>query len=392
MTRFSPRAAAVVLAGAIAFLDLYSPQAVLPLVAAELGASIAETSLTITASTLAVALVAPVIGALADRFGRKRMIVIGAFGLVIPILFGARAESIETLIAWRFVQGLFMPAVFAGIVAYIGEEWPAEAVPPITSLYVSGAVAGGFTGRFVSGLVAEHFGWRAAFDAVAALVLLSALLVFVWLPRERKGQAAPIALFGTLMAHLRNPRLVATYAVGFCVLFSQVATFTYVNFHLAAPPFNLSPAELGTIFVIYLVGMVVTPIAGRFTRRLGRRLSIASALAAGGVGLALTLVPSLTAVILGLTLSSTAIFVAQATATSYIPTVITIGRSAAVGLYLTFYYIGGSAGAIAPSPAFHFAGWDGAVALILVVQGCAIALAWRAWRPEYQTPTHEAAA
>ena len=63
------------------------------------------------------------------------------------------------------------------------------------------------------------------------------------LPRRR-------ARGGSLARLLRNRQLVATYAVGFCVLFTQVAMFTYVTFHLAAPPFGLSTAALGWLFVV----------------------------------------------------------------------------------------------------------------------------------------------
>ena len=57
-----------------------------------------------------------------------------------------------------------------------------------------------------------------------------------------------------MLGHLRNPRLLAIYAVGFGTLFNFVALFTYVSFVLAAPPFNLSPTLLGAIFVTYLRG------------------------------------------------------------------------------------------------------------------------------------------
>ena len=66
-----------------------------------------------------------------------------------------------------------------------------------------------------------------------------------------------------MLAHLRNPKLLATYAVGFGVLFNFIATFTYLSFHLAAPPFNRSPAFLGSIFVVYLVGSVASLYLGR---------------------------------------------------------------------------------------------------------------------------------
>src|SRR3546814_10530569 len=97
--------------------------------------------------------------------------------------------------------------------------------------------------------------------------------------------------------HLGNRRLVATYAIGFAVLFSLVATFTYVNFHLAAPPFRLSPAALGAVFTVYLVGVVVTPLSGTWIRRFGRRATVAAGIACSVTGLLMTLIPTLPVVI-----------------------------------------------------------------------------------------------
>ena len=62
-----------------------------------------------------------------------------------------------------------------------------------------------------------------------------------------------------MLHHFRNPRLLATFTVGFGMLFALVSTFTYVTFYLAAPPFNLSTAALSYLFAIYLIGLVVTP-------------------------------------------------------------------------------------------------------------------------------------
>src|SRR5476649_528861 len=65
-----------------------------------------------------------------------------------------------------------------------------------------------------------------------------------------------------MLAHFRNGQLVATYAVGFGVLFNFICTFTYVSFHLAAAPYNLSSSALGAIFVVYLVGAALSPWIG----------------------------------------------------------------------------------------------------------------------------------
>ena len=44
-------------------------------------------------------------------------------------------------------------------------------------------------------------------------------------------------------------------SVGFCVLFSQVAAFTYAGLHLGLPPFNLGPAALGTLYMVFLLAL-----------------------------------------------------------------------------------------------------------------------------------------
>ena len=96
----------------------------------------------------------------------------------------------------------------------------------------------------------------------------------------------------------------ATYAVGFGVLFNFIATFTFISFHLAAPPFNLSPAALGFIFTVYLVGTFIVPLVGQGVSRFGRRRFVIAILALWVLGILLTLVPSLIAVIVGLTLAA----------------------------------------------------------------------------------------
>src|ERR1019366_2505253 len=151
----------------------------------------------------------------------------------------ATATSYGQLLFWRFLQGVFTPGIFAVVIAYINEEWEAGA-GAATAAYVTGTVLGGFSGRLVSALVASHMSWRWAFVTLGTLNLLGAVAIRAWLPagrhftRTRRGPAS-----GAMLRHLSNPRLVATYVVAFCVLFSMLGTFTYINFYLAAPPFSL---------------------------------------------------------------------------------------------------------------------------------------------------------
>src|SRR6266545_3757699 len=133
------------------------------------------------------ALAAPFAGVVADRFGRKRVIVPAAFLLAVPTLLAATAGSFGQLLFWRFLQGVFTPGIFAVIIAYINEEWEAGA-GAATAAYVTGTVIGGFSGRALAALVATHAGWRWAFVALGTLNLLGAIAIRAWLPAGHRFQ------------------------------------------------------------------------------------------------------------------------------------------------------------------------------------------------------------
>jgi len=380
-SRVDLRRVAVALAGFTAFVNLYAPQSVLPLMSQEFAVGAVQISTALTASTLAVALTAPFCGAAADVLGRRRVIAVAMFALVLPSAMIGLAPDLPSLIAWRFVQGLVLPPIFVVTVAYIGEEWPAGQVVGITGTYLSATSFGGFFGRFATGVLADLADWRRAFLALAALTAVIAVAVALLLPKERRfvpseGLAAALR---QMLSHLRNPRLIATYAIGFGVLFSFMSIFTYVSFYLAAPPFNLSPTLLGTLFVTYLAGVAVTPLTGRLVARFGRRPLAVGVIAIWIAGLMLSLVPSIPLIVAALAICAGAGFLCQSLSTSFITVTARTGASSAVGVYVSCYYVGGSAGSVLPGFAWNAAGWPGCVVLTALVLVAMAAIVWAAW-------------
>jgi MFS transporter, YNFM family, putative membrane transport protein len=377
-----PSAFPLVLAGFTAFLDLYATQPLLPLLMRVFNTTHFAVSLTVTASTVAVALAAPVVGRLADVIGRKRVIVGSALALTVATGLAATSASLPQFIGWRFMQGLVTPGIFAITIAYVHDEWPASHVGRATAAYVSGTVIGGFCGRALVGLVAAAASWQVAFAVLAGANLAAAAMLAVWLPREARTASPRSRGHGQSIARLLgNRQLIATNAVGFCVLFTQVAMFSYVTFHLSAEPYSLSTAALGSLFVVYLVGAGVMPFAGRWIDARGHRAGLGSGMAMGATGALLTLVPWLPSIIVGLALVGTGVFIAQATASSYIGAVTREDRGLAVGLYSTFYYAGGSLGGALPALFWAAGGWTACVLLVMAVQGATVTLALRFWQP-----------
>src|SRR5262252_8649317 len=179
------RKIAIAATGFCTFLHLYSPQPLLPELAREFGVGPAEMSSVMTASAAAIALTAPFTGALADVIGRKRVITAAMLAVVIPMTLIALSTSLESMIVWRFLQGLLLPPIFAVAIAYVGDEWPTAQVPGVAGRYITGASIGGFAGRFVPGALADLIGWRSGFLTLAIMSLAGAIVVAVLLTRER---------------------------------------------------------------------------------------------------------------------------------------------------------------------------------------------------------------
>ena len=162
-----------------------------------------------------------------------------------------------------------------------------------------------------------------------------------------------------MLGHLRDPRLLAIYAVGFGALFNFVALFTYVNFVLAAPPFNLPPTLLGAIFVTYLAGSLALLWLGRAVARFGRRTLILGTIAVWACG-----ARSRSSFVWRSSSASqsrpAAASSRQATSTASVALTAESGRTSAIGLYATCFYIGGGFGATLPGLTWSAGGWTGA--------------------------------
>jgi YNFM family putative membrane transporter len=379
--RFSTAYFAIGLAGYCAFVNLYAPQAILPLLTREFGATAAEISTIITVSTLAVALTAPFTGTVADVLGRKRVIVAAMFVLIIPTVMVGLSNSLSAMIFWRAVQGLVLPPIFAVTVAYIGDEWPHQQATTAAGIYSSGSSLGGFTGRLFVGLLADLISWRAGFFLLGGIAFAGAIAVMILLPHERKFVRSEGLLTSgkQMLAHFRNRQLIATYAVGFGVLFNFICTFTYVSFHLAAPPYGLSASWLGAIFVVYLTGSLLTPWTGWAVGRFGRRRFMVRVIALWAAGIALTLAPSLPLIVLGLAICAGCGLLCQSISTGYVTITAKVGRSSAVGLYVSSFYVGGSFGAALGGLAWTYGAWPACVAMVVGMLSIQAAIVYFAW-------------
>jgi len=242
--------------------DLYLPA--LPMLARDLSATMGAAQLTMSALILAFGVSQLVWGPVADRFGRRPVLLSSLAVYALASVCAALAPSIGWLVLARVAQGATMSAAVVCARAMVRDLYEPYQGAHVMSRGLSGLGVIAICGPALGGVLATHLGWRAALAAVALAGV--AVLVFVWraLPetiRERNPRATHVApLAATARRVLAHPTFIAwtgltsaTYGGLFTVL--AASSFVYID------ALGLSPTAYGLTMgsgsLAYLAGTFV---------------------------------------------------------------------------------------------------------------------------------------
>lgn len=366
--------AALACAGVATFTQLYSLQAVLPLLADDLGISAADAGLSISAATLGLAAAVLPWAFLADRIGRVKAMTIAictatALGLLVPL-----APDLATLLVLRLLEGIALGGIPALAIAYLNEEVSRVHAAAAAGSYVAGTTVGGLAGRIVAGPFGELWGWRAATLAVSILAAAAAVAFLLLVPRARGFIASPAggvrSAFALLGRQLHHRRLLAIYLQAFLLMGGFVAVYNYLGFRLGAEPYSLPVSVVSLIFLAYLSGTVSSRWAGSLTPRFGRRTVLLSGTGLMMGGLAITMFSPLPVILAGLVIFTAGFFAAHSIASGWTGAIATTGRAQAASLYNLAYYLGSSVVGWAGGLLFQSLGWAALVWTVLALTAC----------------------
>lgn len=361
-------------AGVATFAQLYSPQAALPLISADLHIGAANAALVVSAATIGLAIGVIPWSVVADHIGRVRAMSIAVtaatvFGLLVPF-----ANSFPLLLTGRLFEGAMVGGVPAIAIAYLSEEIEPRHAARAAGTYVAGTSIGGLLGRLVAGPVAELTNWRIGIFAVAVICAIAAALFIGLVPKPRgfvprltSGPGTGGGILSRLAVNLTSPRILALYAQGLLLMGGFVALYNYLGFRLSAPPFSLPQTLISLLFLAYLAGTWSSAQAGVLAARFGRRPVLLIAIAGMVAGVLLTLSPVLVVVLIGLLVATGGFFAGHAVASGWTGTEAITGRAQASSLYNLFYYAGSSLFGWLGGVFFVTWGWAGTAAMITVL-------------------------
>jgi MFS transporter, DHA1 family, multidrug resistance protein len=242
--------------------DLYLPA--LPALTRDLGAAMASAQLTLSALILAFGLAQLFWGPVADRVGRRPVLLTGLVLYTAASLGSTLAGSIEQLVAWRVMQGAAMAAAVVCARAMVRDLYPPLEGARVMSLGLSGLGVIAILGPLAGGLATWAAGWRAALAVVTAIGVLTLLFVALRLPETlttlNPGATRLRPLLGAWRRIGRHRTFVAWTGLVSCTyggLFTMLAGSSFVYIGLL----GLSPAAYGLCMAAgsasYLAGTFV---------------------------------------------------------------------------------------------------------------------------------------
>jgi MFS transporter, YNFM family, putative membrane transport protein len=262
---------------------------IVPLIAIDLGVGLTQAAMLAPVFTLSYALGQPVIGPVADAFGKMRVIAVSLAVLATLLLLCALARRFDALLALRGLAGVAAGGVIPVAMAALADRVPMAGRQVALARLLSAMVLGQVAGSLLAGTIGEYIGWRATFVTSGSIAGLAALLTFVKLRPRALATRASLNVSSVLARYrevLANPlalRLYALVAVEGMAVFA-VFPFTAEILHGRGAD---GSAEAGIAIAIFgLGGLAYTLVAGPLVARLGpARMAVA-----GGILLCLVLV------------------------------------------------------------------------------------------------------
>ncbi|MGI2327911.1 MFS transporter [Planococcus sp. YIM B11945] len=352
------------------FANMYTVQPLLPLLADNFNVSVPVSSLALSLTIIGLIIGLIVLGFFSDRIGRRTFITYSLLGSAIPFFIIPFTDSFALFLLLRFVQGFALAGVPAAALAYISEEIDRKNMGFATALYISSNGLGGMLGRVFTGYLTDHYSWQTTFFVFSATGVVLFAAVFLLLPKSRHFVPSELSFAKDIEGfgfHLKNPALLVVFGLGAVLQVSFTGIWTYLPFHLEAPPYSMSLKAISYLFFAYGIGVIGSPIAGKAAEVFGLRTVRRTGVFILSFGIFLTLNSHLTVIIIGLCLTCLGFFTAHSLTAASVGQQAEHHKGSASSLYLVSYYIGVACGSSLLSPLWTNAGWSGLVLFIAIL-------------------------
>jgi len=341
----------------VAVAILYEHQALLPLLAEQWQRSAAEVSL-LTTVTMAPLAIAPLLyGYVLEHLSAKRLLIAGLSVLTIVQFILAQGADYYLFLFLRAIEGLMLPAILTALMTYSSSAGGQEKARRNITIYIAATIIGGFSGRLLSGVIADWFNWQMAFwlwSILAAIALLSTH----WLASDPRTDLGRVN-FSEIRRLLQKPIYREGFISAFLLFFIFAAMMNFLPFHMQEIKPSISQSAIAMVYMGYLIGVVAALSSLHLIHLFG---SEKRTLIAGCIiylaGTLLFILPSLPVIYLAMFVFAGGMFVLHSVLSAYLNHLESKRKGLINGLYVSSYYLGGACGSFLPGLVYQQYGWQ----------------------------------
>lgn len=240
-----------------------------------LGAGVEALGVSAMSYALAGIVAAPVMGNMADRFGRRPIVLFSLAAYVLAFTGYLLAISTSLLILIRGLAGLFTAGLIPAITSIVGDQAPEDQRAQWIGIVNGGASVGWIVGPLLGGLLYDRFGYTVPFSISIAMGLSALLLALffiheTYIPPAHSGQLQAVRKSGWQMLPTRHTfwlLMLITFGVLFAWAFIEPQFMFY-----AYDDLRWTSSQLGMVMSAYGVTFMLGEFAlGRLSDRLGRK-------------------------------------------------------------------------------------------------------------------------
>lgn len=345
----------VLLSAIVTISSLYITQPMQPLFMEEFGISVTQVTLFTSVVLLSLA-VAPIIyGYLLEKFDTRIILfsALGSIGILQCLL--CFAQNYTFFLSIRILEALVIPAALTATLTTLTRAGM-QNMQKYVSIYVAATVFGGVLSRVGGGFITSISSWQFTFASLGIATLIVALLAYK-LPHSSQMASAKITP-KVVLELLQDKRYAFLYMGAFLVLFCFQGALNFMPFEIKALNPNITPAQIGFLYLGYIIGIITALLVGRIKRALGGDLhAIVFGFLVFGIAPLIMLAQNFWWLFFAVFVICIGMFIVHSVLSAFVNSISSEKKGITNGLYLAFYYTGGTFGTTLPSYLYNHFGW-----------------------------------
>lgn len=341
---------------ALTICIMYAPQPLQPYFEQILNISKFKASCFTTAILAPLAFSSIFYGFLLEKISIKKTLIFAFFTFGVLEFCFAISSNYSVMLTIRILQGFIAPVALTGLVSFISQNSAPENVAKAVSAYIGITIAGGFLGRFISGVLFDFFGWRLFFFVLAFCAFVAVFLLLKVSGDAVSKFAKPNFKKVLQIFEIRHNFYVFLSIFGIYFTFQGVSNI--LPFELLNISGNFSGSKTGIMYFGYIIGVLVAFNATKISQKFrGETNAILVGSAIFLLSLQILRLESEIFIFIAMLIFCLGSFMAHSISSAFINRKALSHKAICNGLYISFYYTGGTLGSFVPGYFYENGGW-----------------------------------